>query len=83
MSLDELETAVTRLPRDELAAFTRWFEGYLAGAWDRRSEAESPVVVYIPPWAYLKSMFLLAWTAFRHPFTNARIDVTQGRVIKP
>lgn len=40
MSLDELETAVTKLPAEELAAFARWFEEYLADAWDRRIEAD-------------------------------------------
>ena len=29
MSLHELEAAVTKLPREELAAFARWFEEYL------------------------------------------------------
>ena len=40
VSLDELETAVSCLPDDELAAFARWFEDYLADAWDRRIEAD-------------------------------------------
>jgi uncharacterized membrane protein YccC len=40
MSLHELETAVTSLPAEELAAFARWFEEYLADAWDRRIEAD-------------------------------------------
>lgn len=40
MSLDELEAAVAHLPKDELAAFARWFEEYLADAWDRRIEAD-------------------------------------------
>ncbi len=40
MSLDELETAVINLPAEELAAFARWFEEYLADAWDRRIEED-------------------------------------------
>ena len=40
MSLNELEDAVTRLPEADLAAFTRWFEEFLADAWDRRIEAD-------------------------------------------
>ena len=40
MSLDELETAVTRLPGDERAVFARWFEEYLADVWDRRIEED-------------------------------------------
>jgi hypothetical protein len=40
MSLKELETAVTRLPHDELTAFAQWFEEYLSDVWDRRIEAD-------------------------------------------
>jgi len=40
VSLHELETAVARLPADELTAFARWFEEYRADAWDRRIEAD-------------------------------------------
>lgn len=40
MSLDELEAAVAQLPVDDLSAFARWFEEYLADAWDRRIEAD-------------------------------------------
>jgi len=40
MILKELESAVTQLPADELAAFARWFEEYWADAWDRRIEAD-------------------------------------------
>ncbi len=40
MSLSELENAVSQLPPEELTAFARWFEEYLADAWDRRIEAD-------------------------------------------
>ena len=40
MSIEELETAVTRLPAEDLSAFAQWFEDYLAEAWDRRIEAD-------------------------------------------
>ena len=40
MSLQELESAVSQLPADELNAFAQWFEEYLADAWDRRIEAD-------------------------------------------
>jgi hypothetical protein len=41
MSLNELETAVTSLPPADLAAFARWFEEYLADAWDQQIEADA------------------------------------------
>ena len=40
MSLQELESAVTRLQESDLTAFARWFEEYLADAWDSRIEAD-------------------------------------------
>ena len=40
MTLQELESAVSQLPADQLTAFARWFEEYLADAWDRRIEAD-------------------------------------------
>ena len=40
MGLQELESAVTQLPAEELIAFARWFEEYMADAWDRRIEAD-------------------------------------------
>jgi len=40
MSLKELESAISHLAPDELAAFAQWFEEYLADSWDRRIEAD-------------------------------------------
>ncbi|HEV7404840.1 MAG TPA: hypothetical protein VGO11_18000 [Chthoniobacteraceae bacterium] len=40
MSVQELETAVTRLPKEELARFSQWFEEYLADEGDRQIEAD-------------------------------------------
>lgn len=40
MSLQELETAIRQLPSEELDDFARWFEEYLAEAWDRRIEGD-------------------------------------------
>jgi hypothetical protein len=40
MGLQELETAVTRLAPEDLTAFARWFEEYLADARDRQIEAD-------------------------------------------
>jgi hypothetical protein len=41
VSLNELEAAITQLPAADLAAFARWFEEYMADAWDRRIEADA------------------------------------------
>lgn len=38
MSVHELESAVANLPPADLEVFARWFENYLADAWDRRIE---------------------------------------------
>ena len=40
VSVRELEAAVTELPPEELAAFARWFEEYVADAWDRQIEED-------------------------------------------
>lgn len=40
MSLTELEHAVAQLPANDLDAFARWFEEFLADSWDRRIEAD-------------------------------------------
>ncbi len=40
MSLQELEAAVSQLPAEELTVFARWFEEYMADAWDRRIESD-------------------------------------------
>jgi len=40
MSVQELETAVSSLSCEELSAFQRWFEGFIADAWDRQIEAD-------------------------------------------
>ena len=40
MSVQDLETAVAQLSKEELAAFSQWFEEYLADAWDRQIEAD-------------------------------------------
>jgi hypothetical protein len=40
MSIEELQTAVARLPTEELDRFSRWFEEFLADQWDRQIEAD-------------------------------------------
>lgn len=41
MSIQQLEDAVIQLTTDELDAFARWFENYLADAWDSRIAADA------------------------------------------
>jgi hypothetical protein len=40
VSVQELESAVTRLSPSELTAFTAWFEEFVAEAWDKQLEAD-------------------------------------------
>ena len=40
MSIEELKSAVSQLPAEELDRFSRWFEEFLADQWDRRIEAD-------------------------------------------
>lgn len=40
MSVEELQTAVSDLPAEELERFSQWFEEYLAEQWDRKIEAD-------------------------------------------
>lgn len=40
MSLQELESAVTRLPSQELTQFAAWFEEFQSQAWDRQIEQD-------------------------------------------
>lgn len=40
MTLKELEAAVTQLPSQDLEEFTKWFEEFIADAWDRRIEED-------------------------------------------
>jgi hypothetical protein len=40
MSIQELESEVTRLSKPDLAAFYQWFEEYVADSWDKQIEAD-------------------------------------------
>ena len=40
MRLEAIQTAVKSLSESEIWEFSRWFESYLADAWDRRFEAD-------------------------------------------
>lgn len=41
MSVQELESAVTTLPAEELHQFAQWFEEYLASQWDEQIAADA------------------------------------------
>ena len=36
----------------------------------------------ISPWAFLRAMIAIAWSAFRHPFTTTVVDLSTGRVVR-
>jgi hypothetical protein len=40
MNIEEIESAVTRLPAEELAKFSKWFEEFIADQWDCQIEAD-------------------------------------------
>ena len=41
MSLKEIQEAVSKLPPDDLHAFSRWFDEFRADAWDRQIEDDA------------------------------------------
>jgi len=44
---------------------------------------EIPCVIRIPPRAFLRSMWAIAWNTFRHPWTDTMIDLSTGEVVPP
>ena len=40
MSVEELESVVSRLSADDIARFSEWFEEFLANQWDRKIEQD-------------------------------------------
>ncbi len=41
MSIQEIETAITRLPAPEVAQLASWFEEFQADLWDRQIEEDA------------------------------------------
>jgi hypothetical protein len=41
MSVEELENAVSKLTRQEIADFAHWFDEYRAELWDRQIESDA------------------------------------------
>jgi hypothetical protein len=46
------------------------------------ADAATEACVEISPAAFLRSMALIFWSAFRHPFKTTEIDLATGRVIR-
>jgi hypothetical protein len=40
MSVEDLESAISRLSAEELARFSSWFEDFMADRWDRQIETD-------------------------------------------
>ena len=40
MGAEELKSSVAQLPAEELAAFSQWFEEFMADQWDKQIEAD-------------------------------------------
>jgi hypothetical protein len=40
MSVEELESAITKLPREEFSRLAAWFADYQAASWEREIEAD-------------------------------------------
>jgi hypothetical protein len=40
MSVDDLESAISRLSAEDLARFSAWFEEFMADQWDRQIEQD-------------------------------------------
>jgi hypothetical protein len=45
-----------------------------------QSEVLTQGAFYNSPLGYLKTMFIIAWAAFAHPFSSTVIDLTTGNV---
>jgi hypothetical protein len=41
MSVPEIEQAVSKLPKEELSQFSKWFEEFMADEWDRQIERDA------------------------------------------
>jgi hypothetical protein len=52
-----------------------------AGQANEPEEPETPPeVYYYKPWHYFRTMLLIAWSAFRHPFCSTVIDIETGEM---
>ena len=62
-------------PFDEVAA------PQLSPRPERSEESDEPIIVHVSAFAFLRTMWSLLWTAFRHPLTTTHIDVATGKVL--
>lgn len=37
--------------------------------------------IYISPWAYVRAMLVIAWSAFRHPLCRTTVDLETGECV--
>ena len=48
---------------------------------NRSQKCETPIVIQVGALAFVRTMWFLLWTAFRHPFTVTYIDAETGEII--
>ena len=54
----------------------------VAGTLAQPFDADGPLVVRIPWWAYLRAMANLYWSCVRHPLSETTIDLSTGRILE-
>jgi hypothetical protein len=73
-----MSTVVPEPDKRPLASVARPHEsGRLATV----AESEETMIIHVSALAYLRTMWSLLWTAFRHPFTTTYIDAATGKVL--
>ena len=50
---------------------------------EESEEGDEPVHIHVGAPAFLRTMWSLFWTAFRHPLSTSYIDVATGEVVEP
>lgn len=66
-------------PPDAISPQERDREGSASST--TNAAADSPETIRISAWMYLRTIFLMAWSAFRHPFRTTYIDMASGEVV--
>ena len=46
-------------------------------------ESDAPLIIHVGAAAFVRTMWSLFWTAFRHPFSTTFIDAATGEVLDP